>query len=228
MIGKGVGMTAHRRQRVAELSTGVGLALLSAALLVASLPSPDIGSLGWVALVPLLLAMQGLRPGQAASLGLLTGVFASFGIYGWLFEVPSFDLRHAVVLALYVGAYPAIWASATAWALRQHIPLIVCAPVFWLLIDYLRAHAGFLALPWGTLAQTQHHNLPLLQAAGVIGEHGVSFLVALGNAALATLCLRQERRLAVTTLLILITVHAWGVTELFSSTSGRSITVTAI
>lgn len=228
MIGKGVGITAHRRQRVAELTTGVGLALLSAALLVASLPSPDIGSLGWVALVPLLLAMQGLRPGQAASLGLLTGVFASFGIYGWLFEVPSFDLRHAVVLALYVGAYPAIWASATAWALRQHIPLIVCAPVFWLLIDYLRAHAGFLALPWGTLAQTQHHNLPLLQAAGVIGEHGVSFLVALGNAALATLCLRQERRLAVTTLLILITVHAWGVTELFSSTSGRSITVTAI
>ena len=205
-----------------------GLALLSAALLIGSLPSPDIGWFGWVALVPLLISIDGLRPLQAAGLGLVTGMLASFGIYGWLFEVPSFDLRHAVVLALYVGAYPAIWASATAWALRQHVPLIVCAPVFWLLIDYLRAHAGFLALPWGTLAQTQHHNLPLLQAAGVIGEHGITFLVALGNAALAALCLRQERRFAAATLLILITVHAGGATELFSSTSGHSITVTAI
>ncbi len=221
-------MTAHRRQHVAELSTRVGLALLSAALLVASLPSPDIGWLGWGALVPLLLAMQGIRPGQAAALGLLTGIFASFGIYGWLFEVPSFDLRHAVVLALYVGAYPALWASATAWALRQHVPLLVCAPVFWLLIDYLRAHAGFLALPWGTLAQTQHHNLPLLQAAGMIGEHGVTFLVALGNAALAALCLRQERKSAAVAILILLTVHAWGATELFSPASGEPIRVAAI
>ncbi len=221
-------MTAHRRQHVAELSTRVGLALLSAALLVASLPSPDIGSLGWGALVPLLLATQGIRPAQAAALGLLTGIFASFGIYGWLFEVPSFDLRHAVVLALYVGAYPALWASATAWALRQHVSLLVCAPVFWLLIDYLRAHAGFLALPWGTLAQTQHHNLPLLQAAGVIGEHGVTFLVALGNAALAALCLRQERKSAAVAILILLTVHAWGATELVSPASGEPIRVAAI
>lgn len=221
-------MTAHQRQRVADQSTRVALALLSAALLVASFPSPDIGSLGWGALVPLLLAMQGLRPGQAAALGLLTGIFASFGIYGWLFEVPSFDLRHAVVLALYVGAYPALWASATAWALRQHVPLLVCAPVFWLLIDYLRAHAGFLALPWGTLAQTQHHNLPLLQAAGVIGEHGVTFLVALGNAVLAALCLRQERKSAAVAILILITAHAWGATELFSPASGEPIRVAAI
>lgn len=115
-------MTAHQRQRVADRGTRVLLALLSAALLALSLPSPDIGWLGWCALVPLLLATQGLRPGQAAVHGLLTGIVAGFGIYGWLFEVPSFDLRHAVLLALYVGAYPAIWAFATAWALRRNFP----------------------------------------------------------------------------------------------------------
>lgn len=221
-------MTADRRQRVAGQSTGVALAMLSAALLVASLPSPDIGWLGWGALVPILLAIQGLKPGQAAALGLLTGILASFGIYGWLFEVPSFDLRHAVLLALYVGAYPAVWASATAWALQHNIPLPVCAPVLWLLVDYLRGHAGFLALPWGTLAQTQHHNLPLLQTASLVGEHGVTFLVALGNAALAAFCLRQERRLAAAALLILVTVHAWGAAELFSSAPARPIRVVAV
>lgn len=221
-------MTADPRQRMAERSTGVALAMLSAALLVASLPSPDIGWLGWGALVPVLLAIRGLKPAQAAALGLLTGILASFGIYGWLFEVPSFDLRHAVLLALYVGAYPAIWAAATAWALRRGIPLPVCAPVLWLLVDYLRGHAGFLALPWGTLAQTQHRNLPLLQIASLVGEHGVTFLVALGNAALAAFCLRQERRLAAAALLILVTVHAWGAAELFSSAPARTIRVVAV
>lgn len=221
-------MTADRHQRVGDRTARVALALLSSALLVVSLPSPDCGWLGWGALVPILLAIHGLKPSQAAALGLLTGVLASFGIYGWLFEVPSFDLRHAVLLALYVGAYPAIWASATAWALRRDIPLLISAPVFWLLIDYLRGHAGFLALPWGTLAQTQHRNLALLQTASLIGEHGVTFLVALGNIALASLCLKQERRPAIVALLILLTAHAWGATELFSPASGRSITVAAI
>ncbi|HMW88296.1 MAG TPA: apolipoprotein N-acyltransferase [Nitrospira sp.] len=221
-------MTAHQRLRVTDGITPIALALLSAALLVVSLPSPDIGWLGWGALVPILLAIQGLSPGRAAALGLLTGVLASFGMYGWLFEVPSFDLRHAVLLALYVGAYPAIWASATSWALRRDIPLLLCAPVLWLLIDYLRGHAGFLALPWGTLAQTQHRNLALLQTASMIGEHGVTFLVALGNAALAALCLRRERTYATVALLILVTAHAWGATELFSPASGRSIRVAAL
>ncbi|MGC3974839.1 MAG: apolipoprotein N-acyltransferase [Nitrospira sp.] len=221
-------MTANRHQFVRKRITLIASALLSAAMLVVSLPSPDIGWLGWGALVPLLLAIQGLRPGQAAALGQLTGIVASFGIYGWLFEVPSFDLRHAVLLALYVGAYPATWASATAWALQRNMPLLVCAPVLWLLIDYLRGHAGFLALPWGTLAQTQHHNLPLLQTASVVGEHGVTFLVALGNAALAALCLRQERRLAAAAILLLVTAHVWGVTQLFSPTAGRSIRVVAV
>ncbi|HMV57574.1 MAG TPA: apolipoprotein N-acyltransferase [Nitrospira sp.] len=221
-------MTAHQRLRVTDGITPIALALLSAALLVVSLPSPDIGWLGWGALVPILLAIQGLSPGRAAALGLLTGVLASFGMYGWLFEVPSFDLRHAVLLALYVGAYPAIWASATSWALRRDIPLLLCAPVLWLLIDYLRGHAGFLALPWGTLAQTQHRNLALLQTASMIGEHGVTFLVALGNAALAALCFRRERTYATVALLILVTAHAWGATELFSPASGRSIRVAAL
>lgn len=128
--------------------TRVLLALASSLLLICSLPSPDIGWLGWVALVPLMLACHDLPPIRAAQLGLLFGVVSSFGMYGWLFEVPSFDLRHAVVLALYVALYPAAWCAATAWLTRRQIPVIVAAPILWVAVDYLRAHAGFLALPW--------------------------------------------------------------------------------
>ncbi len=204
------------------------LALLSAVLLICALPLPDIGWLGWVALVPLLLSIDGLRPLQAAGLGLVTGILASFGIYGWLFEVPSFDMRHAVLLALYVGAYPAVWSAGTAWLTSRHIPLIGAAPALWLVFDYLRAHAGFLALPWGTLAQTQHLNLALLQAASLVGEHGVTFLVAIGNAAVATVILSRERRAAMIIGLMLVLAHGWGAAVLFFAPHGSSISVTAI
>ena len=206
----------------------VMLAILSAALLIGSLPALDIGWLGWVALVPLMIALQGLQPVQAAGLGLVTGIVASFGIYGWLFEVPSFDMRHAIVLALYVGAYPAAWAGATASLTRRRVPLVVAAPVLWLVFDYLRAHAGFLALPWGTLAQTQHLNLALLQVASLVGEHGVTFLVAMGNAVVAGLFLRQARQSVVISALMLILVHVWGAAVLNGDPQRPTIMVTAI
>jgi len=204
------------------------LALLSAALLVCSLPQPDIGWLGWVALVPLLIACHGLPPKQAAGLGLVSGIVTSFGIYGWLFEVPSFDMRHAIVLALYVSAYPAAWCAATAWLTRRQVPLIVTAPVLWVAVDYVRAHAGFLALPWGTLAQTQHHNLAILQVASLGGEQAVTFLVALGNAALAGVILRHNRQAAVIAGIALVLAHLWGATVLYTAPQGSTIKVTAI
>jgi apolipoprotein N-acyltransferase len=205
-----------------------GLAVVSAGLLVGSLPSPDLGWLGWFALVPVLIAIQGLNPLCAAGLGLVTGIVSSFGIFGWLFEVPSFDLRHAILLALYVGAYPAMWSAATAWLTKRGIPLMVSAPALWLAFNYARAHAGFLALPWGTLAQTQHLNLPLLQFAGLVGEHGITFLVAAGNAALAVVILRREQPAAIATGVLLVLVHLWGAVVLAVEQSHPTVAVAAI
>ncbi|MGH7256745.1 MAG: hypothetical protein ACREIM_00075 [Nitrospiraceae bacterium] len=65
------------------------LALLSVALLICSLTAPHFGWLGWVALVPLMLTCEGLKPLHAAGIGFVTAIVASFGIYGWLFEVPD-------------------------------------------------------------------------------------------------------------------------------------------
>jgi len=203
-------------------------ALLSAALLVCSLPSPDIGWLGWIALVPLMIACQGLRPLRAGALGLLCGIVASFGIYGWLFEVPTFDLRHAVVLALYVGLYPAVWALGIAWLVCRGVSFLLAGPILWVAVDYLRAHAGFLALPWGTLAQSQHHNLAILQVASLGGEYAVTFLVALGNAVLASLVLQRERQAAMIAVFVLALAHLWGGIVLYSSPPKSTIAVTVI
>lgn len=208
--------------------TRILLVLLSVAFFVCSLPGPDIGWLGWVALVPILLACEGLPALGACGLGLAFGIVSSFGIYGWLFEVNAFDLRHAVVLALYVAIYPAVWCTAIAWLERRHVPFIVTAPALWVIIDYLRAHAGFLALPWGTLAQTQHHNLPILQIASLGGEQAVTFLVAVGNAALASVILRREQKTVVMAVIALAVVHLWGAAVVYTTPQGPGIKVTAI
>ena len=204
------------------------LALASALLLICSLPSPDVGWLGWVALVPLMLACHDLPPMRAARLGLLFGVVSSFGIYGWLFEVPSFDLRHAVVLSLYVGLYPTAWSAAVAWTTRRQVPLFVAAPILWVAIDYVRAHAGFLALPWGTLAQTQHANLPVIQVASLGGEHAVTFLVAFGNASLANMMLRREPRVGMIAGILVALAHLWGAGMLHPASQEAALTITAI
>lgn len=209
--------------------TRVLLSLATAILLICSLPGPDVGWLAWVALVPLILACHGVNPGPAAGLGLLSGVVASFGIYGWLFEVPSFDLRHAVILALYVAIYPAMWCAVLVLVQRRHRSLLLSVPIVWVAVDYLRAHAGFLALPWGTLAQTQHRNLPLLQVASLGGEYAVTFLVALGNAAVASLLLASERRKSLIAVVGVLTLaHLWGVSVLMASPQGTPIRIAVV
>ena len=109
-----------------------------------------------------------------------------------------------------MGLYPAAWCGGLALLARWRLPAIVLAPALWVTLDYLRAHAGFLALPWATLAHSQHRNLPLLQVATVAGEYGVTFLVVLGNAALAGLVARRAWRSALVAGLLVALAHAGG------------------
>jgi apolipoprotein N-acyltransferase len=55
----------------------------------------------------------------------------------------------------------------------------------WVLLDYGKAHTGFLSFPWASLAHSQYELTPLLQLSSITGEYGVTFLVVLVNAALA-------------------------------------------
>jgi apolipoprotein N-acyltransferase len=172
-----------------RILVSVVFALLSAGLLICSLPAPDIGWLAWIALVPLLIACDGIAPKHAAAIGFVSGFVSAFGIYNWLFQLPAFGWRHAFILAAYVALYPALFCAALAVFNRWRAPLIFNAPTLWMAVEYLRANAGFLALPWGTLAHAQHKNLAILQFASIAGEPGVTFLVALGNAAIAEIIL---------------------------------------
>jgi len=204
------------------------LALLSAGLLTCSLPNPDMGWLAWIALAPLLIACDGLSPVRAASLGFTSGIAANVMIYHWVFEVQGFGIHHFLILSTFFSLFPAVWCAGLSLLHRRRSPLILAAPALWVLLDYMRAHAGFMAFPWGTLAQTQHKNIAVLQLATITGEYGITFLVALGNAALAGIVLHKTTRHAVLAGLTIALVHLGGGVALLLDRTGPTIRIAAV
>lgn len=198
----------------------VVLSLAAGALLSAAQAGEVSGILAWVALAPLVIACAGRTPHSAAGLGLLAGVVSSIVTFRWVLGVPGFGWAHAVLLALWLGLFPAVWCAALAALARVRVPVVAAAPALWVLLEGLRAHAGTLALPWGSLAQTQHGNLPLLQLAAVAGEPGLSFLVAAAGVAIGRGLAARAWREVVAVAALVAVAHAAGALALAGRQSG--------
>ena len=177
-----------------RLARSCAFALLSSALLwLASPASFSLPLLAWLALVPLFLRLRHHSPRQAALIGLVCGFAWHLPLLTWIIIVLStygevalaVSLLALFLLALYMGSYAAVFAFLCAKS-GGRVPLLVSAPVLWVALDFLRAHL-FTGFPWLDLAYTQY-SLPLpIQVADLAGHHGVTFLIILVNALLATL-----------------------------------------
>lgn len=188
----------------------LGLAVFSGVLLFAAFPPLDLGILAWIALVPLLLAIDGLPPAEAFRLGMVAGFVAFLGIISWIrvFGIPVWILL-AAYLALYVGGFCALYR----WAVADRSPAVSLwlVPLLWVSAEFLRS-SGPMGFPWATLGSAQHQLLPVIQVASLAGVFGVSAIVALGNAVVAGL--RWRRGLTVLgPLLLLVGVLGWGTTH---------------
>jgi apolipoprotein N-acyltransferase len=164
----------------------LALACLSGTLLVLSFPPLRLGALAWIALVPLLVVLDGRAPRVAFALSYLAGLVFTVGTFAWIWSVPGYNLLDEVLLALYLGVYMAVWGSATAWVRRRTaLPLALVAPVLWVALEYIRSNLSFLSLPWMLLGHTQHASIPTIQIASLTGVYGLTFLIVLVNVALA-------------------------------------------
>lgn len=204
----------------------------SAALWTLCFPPADLGALAWVALVPLLWACDGVPARRAALLGAIFGALSSLAVFRWLTEAPAVGAPQMAVLAAYVSIYPALWCMAMARLGRSRLPLVLTAPALWVTLDALKGHAGFLALPWATLAHSQHQNLALLQWASIAGEAAIGFAVVGVNVALARWLRRpqsaRERRTVVAAVSTVLVLHAVGLRWLDAPLAGRPLTVAAV
>jgi apolipoprotein N-acyltransferase len=161
----------------------------SGALLAAAFPPLDLGPLALVALVPLLLAVEGTRPRKAAALGYLAGL-TFFGLH--LLWIAQFLSWTGAVAWLAWGALSGVQAAAFAgfFALVPATrPLgawrLAVLPACWAVLELVRAYHPIGGFPWGLLAVSQHDAGPLLPLARVVGGFGLAAVLVAVNLAAA-------------------------------------------
>lgn len=144
-----------------------------------SFPKTNFWPLAWIALVPLMLALDGKSLKASFGLGYLVGlVFFTSTLY-WLFFVTGLGMTLMVMfLALYFGIFGIgyFWISKKNMAQR-----IFLLPALWVVLEFCRAHflTGF---GWVLLGHSQQKNFLFIQIADITGVYGISFLVMMVNA----------------------------------------------
>jgi apolipoprotein N-acyltransferase len=143
--------------------------------------------------VPLLFALKSASGWKSAFwLGYITGVVYFFGLLHWLILLYPFanifvTAFAGVGLAAFLGVYIGGFATLLHSIPRQSgVLYIFAAATIWTGLEWLR---GWLltGCPWGNLGHSQWNNLPAIQIASITAVYGVSFMIVLLNAALATL-----------------------------------------
>jgi apolipoprotein N-acyltransferase len=162
---------------------------VSGALLAAAFPALDLGPLALVALVPLLLAVETIRPARAAALGYLAGL-TFFGLHLlWIAQFLSWTggvawLAWGALSAIQAVAFAAFFALVPATRTLGPWRLLVL-PATWAVLELLRAHHPLGGFPWGLLALSQHDAGPLLPLARVVGGFGLAAVIVAVNLAVA-------------------------------------------
>ncbi|MBI9019836.1 MAG: apolipoprotein N-acyltransferase [Verrucomicrobia bacterium] len=172
----------------------IAAAVLSGVLLFLSFPPFEIEFLGWVALIPLILACAGAAPRRAAGLGWLAGAIFFLGTLFWLRHVTWFGF---VALAFYCALYMIPFATfislrSCGWrsmARVKNLAWIIGAAAVWTASEYVRATfiTGF---PWNPLGVSQYAQGTLIQIAEWGGVYFLSALMVFVNVASAVTLLQ--------------------------------------
>jgi apolipoprotein N-acyltransferase len=244
--------------RTLLLVGGPWAAAASSGVLLAACFAPwNHPELVWVALLPLLAALWTLPASaprrQAPLLGYTTGLVFFTAVFYWLhaladiFDSPA--LRGVpLLLALYLAAYPALWAwlmasppapapTPGATSLRN-VRFALCAAAAWVALDWLRGWL-FTGFGWNSPGAALHHNLALIQIADLFGVYGITFLVVYANLTFALVLRRLKTdaslrtlpnlRGEIMTLLVLIGMAvSYGVRVVLDKPSGGFTTLRAV
>lgn len=161
--------------------------VLSGALLFLAFPDYNLWWAAWVALVPLLVVLDGRSIKYAFLLSCLCSLVFFPGIGHWLFETKGYKLLHHAIWDFYLAIYFGLFGIAFSCISRRLgiVSALFATPFLWVSLEYLRSNMGFMAFPWGLLSHSQYQTLQIIQIASLTGNCGVSFLVATVNAAFA-------------------------------------------
>jgi len=154
----------------------------TALLLILSFPHARLHSLAWLALVPFLLACRGQGAVRGAVLGLLLGIGFQASLLSWALFFGPLAL---VGLVLFKSIAPALLGGVLG--LRRPGGALgdaFFAASAWVAMEFLQT-LGPLGITWGMLGHTQARVPVLIQVGSLVGPWGLSFVLALTNAAMA-------------------------------------------
>ena len=197
------------------LGRRIGLAAFSGCLLAASFPKIGFGTAAFVALVPLLLALDGASRRVGFLLGHIAGTVQGFVLLFWVSDVlahhggASVSMAYlltfalAIAFGLFVGLFGALQAHlGRAFGSRA----LFLAPFAFVTSEFLREHLLF-GFPWCLLGYSQVDFPEFIQVASFTAVHGVSFLLVASSAGLAHAVIARsgfERRLGATCAALLL------------------------
>jgi apolipoprotein N-acyltransferase len=200
------------------------MAILSGILQVLIFPSPSLYFLCWIALAPLIIAILRARDQDAVQLlaeggssylapaslrqgfllGYASGIVWYLGNCYWIYHAMHvyggvnafFSVVILVLFALYLALYHGLFGILLALSARKRqgysLRALVLAPFLWVSVELARTYiTGF---PWDLLGTAQVNNVPLARIATFTGVYGVSFEIALVNAAFAAAALVARRQ----------------------------------
>jgi apolipoprotein N-acyltransferase len=201
--------------------SGMGASIVSGVLISMSMPNFDVGILGWVALVPLLIAIM-LLPDRSYFtlfsflLAMPFGLIWSISAHSWYLSMFSTGAAYGLIFGV-ASWYAGLIAMGAK--LHQKLPenlKILALPTLWAALEFIKFIAPVVENWWFVLfAKSQWRFPPALQILSYTGFPGLSFLLVLTNLALATLLIKAFRnrsvnRSSVISLVIVATVIIWG------------------
>ena len=203
---------------------------LSVLLLFLSFPNANLFPCAWVALVPFFIALTHATNGKSTFwIGYLTGfLFFAALLLAILLLYPYANIFATAVGYLVLVGYTALYFGVFAVLMRfvprhSHLLYSLAAACLWTALEWVRSWmvTGF---PWGSIGYSQWNNLIGIQAASLVGVHGISFVIVLFNMSLALLIVNRERwhqeiRSLALPLILVIFCFSYGFIQLRSAPS---------
>lgn len=201
------------------------LSILSGLLMGLALPMqwghwvpPNLGFLAWVALVPLMLAVQGLRPWKAywvAFVGMLVGhtfivywIYTALNTYGHLSHLASvFVLSLALIsMALITAAAPAFVCLIE----RRRGPTWWAWPLAWAAVEYLHNFVPVGGFTFCNLIHSQYKYPLLFQVVNLVGPYWFLAVMVLVNVLVAKVIVERRYWPSIAAIGVMILLGTYG------------------
>lgn len=164
------------------------LAIASGILIALSFPNANLSFLAWIALIPILIAVEDSTPKTAFRIGITAGVaayiiilywlnivFIQYGHLPWSVSIPVYLLL-VFWLAMFYGAATYVARLGEIVGIKSAFTM----PVAWVAFDFIRSFL-FSGFAWAMLGHSQFRTLPMIQIADIAGVYGITLLIVLAN-----------------------------------------------